>query len=61
MKRLNAEWIPYMKAYRIYDPKEPQQTIAYDDNLDIAEQYALENGYDGIVECDIDTMHIECY
>lgn len=51
MKRLNAEWIPHMKAYRIYDPKYPQQTIAYEDDLDVAEQYALENGYDDIVEC----------
>lgn len=61
MKRLNAEWISYMKTYRIYDPKYPQQTVAYEDDLDEAEQHALENGYEGIVECDADTMHIECY
>ena len=27
--QLNAEWIPYMKAYRVYDPEYPQQTVAY--------------------------------
>lgn len=61
MKRLNAEWIPYMKAYRIYDPKHPQQTIAYEGDLDVAEQYAIENGFNGIVECDADTMNIARY
>ncbi len=61
MKRLNAEWINYMKAYRLYDPKNPQQTVAYEDSLETAELNALKNGYDEIVECDADTMHIENY
>lgn len=56
---LNAEWIPYMNSYRIYNSKNPQQTVAYEDDLYDAERHAVENGYDGIVECDADTMHIE--
>lgn len=60
-KRLNAEWIPWMKAYRLYDPQNPQQTVAYEDDEDDAERHAIENGYDGIAICDADTMHIECY
>ncbi len=61
MKRLNAEWINYMKAYRLYDTKNPQQTMAYEDSLETAELNALKNGYDEIVECEADTMHIENY
>lgn len=57
-KRLNAEWIPYMKAYRLYEPQHPQQTVAYVDDLDSAEISAKDNGYDDIVLCDIDTMCI---
>lgn len=57
--KLNAEWIIYMKAYRIYDPRCPQQTVAYEDDLDVAERHALENGFEGITLCDADTMHIE--
>lgn len=60
--RLNAEWIPYMKAYRIYDPHKPQQTIAYsDDDIERIDEIAREHGYDGVSECDIDTMHVELY
>ncbi|MBQ9531617.1 MAG: hypothetical protein IJR70_06055 [Eubacterium sp.] len=60
--RLNAEWIPYMKAYRIYDPHKPQRTIAYsDDDIDRLDEIARENGYDGISECDSDSMHVELY
>lgn len=33
---INAEWIDYRDAYRLYDPKYPQQTIAYEDDLDEA-------------------------
>ena len=61
MAKLKAEWIPFMKAYRLYDPEHPQQTIAYEDDEDEAEAHAIENGYDGIVICDADTMHVECY
>lgn len=61
MKRLNAEWIGYMKAYRLYDPKDPQQTVAYEDDLDVAEQRAKEEGYSSLVLCDADTMHVELY
>lgn len=56
---LNAEWIPYMKAYRLYDPHSDQQTIAYEDSEEAAEKHAIENGYDGIIICDADTMHVE--
>ena len=57
----NAEWIPYMKSYRLYDPKHPQDTIAYVDDLDEARRQAKEEHGARIVECDIDTMHVECY
>lgn len=56
MIQLNAEWISYMKAYRLYNPHYPQQTVAYVDTLEEAER----PGY-RIVECDIDTMHVKCY
>ena len=58
-KQLNAEWIPYVKAYRLYDPADPQQTVAYEDNLDAAGRTAYEKGYQEIVLCDADSMHIE--
>lgn len=61
MSNLNAEWIPYMKAYRLYDPRHPQQTVAYEKDEDAAEARALEEGYSGLVVCDVDTMHVECY
>ncbi len=58
---LNAEWIPYMKAYRLYALQNPQHTVAYEDDEETAEKHAIENGYDGIVICDTDTMHVEQY
>ncbi len=61
MNKLKAEWIPYMKAYRLYDACCPQQTIAYEEDETVAEQRALEAGYSGLVICDADTMHIECF
>ncbi len=44
---LYAVWIPYMDAYRLYDPKYPEQTVAYVDaeDLEKEEQY----GYNIIV------------
>ena len=59
--KLNAEWISYMKAYRLYDPRHPQNTVAYENDGYAAESHAKANGYDGIVICDSDTMHVECY
>lgn len=51
--RLVAEWIPYMKAYRVYNPYEPQDTVAYEaDEEKLAEQ--------NIIIRDADTMHVEC-
>ena len=50
-----------MKAYRLYAPQNPQQTVAYEDDEETAEKHAIENGYDGIVICDTDTMHVERY
>ncbi len=55
---LNAEWVPYMKAYRLYDPHYPQQTVAYVDSIEEAEAEHPEYRY---VEVDADTMHVECY
>ena len=57
----HAEWIPYMKSYRVYDPKKPQDTIAYVDDLDEAREQAREEQNAHIVLCDADTMHVECY
>lgn len=57
----HAEWLPYMKSYRIYDPKKPQDTIAYVDDLDEARVQAREEYNAQIALCDADTMHVECY
>lgn len=27
------EWVDYMKAFRVYDPKHPEQTCAYEKNF----------------------------
>ena len=59
--RLNAEWIPHMEAYRLYDASHPQQTVAYEENADMAEQRVLKEGYAGLVLCDADTMHAGCH
>lgn len=32
-KKLHAEWIQWAKAYRLYDPKNPQETVAYAENM----------------------------
>ena len=50
MAKLNAEWIDFRMAYRLYDPTHPVDTIAYVDNLQDAEKEAIENGYEGIVK-----------
>lgn len=39
---LNAEWIPYMHAYRLYKPEKPQDTVAYVDDIDEKELAELE-------------------
>lgn len=48
MSKLNAEWIPHMKVYRLYNPYYPQQTVAYEEDKDVAEARALEEGYSGL-------------
>lgn len=49
---LHAEWIEYMNAYRIFDPENPQQTIAYDEHsIEEIDKDVRERGYDGVVEC----------
>lgn len=35
---LNAEWISNMKAFRLYNPLDPQQTVAYVDTLEEAQR-----------------------
>ena len=42
---VNAEWVDYMSAYRVYDPKQPQITIAYEKDLKVLEKRVLEEGY----------------
>ena len=61
MNKLNAEWIPYMKAYRLYDARHPQQTIAYEEDAAVAEQRALDEGYAGLVMCAAYSMHVELH
>jgi hypothetical protein len=56
--RLNAEWIDYMKAYRLYIPTQVYQTSAYVEDLEEAKRLYPE--YE-IVEVDIATMHVECF
>lgn len=34
---LNAEWISYMDAFRLYEAAYPAQTVAYVDSLEDAE------------------------
>lgn len=34
-KRYKAEWLPEIQLYRIYDPEQPHQTIAYSFMTDI--------------------------
>ena len=42
---VNAEWVDYMGAYRVYDPKQPQTTMAYEKDLKVLEKRVLEEGY----------------
>lgn len=50
MVKLNAEWIDFRMAYRLYDPNHPVDTVAYVDDLQTAEREAIKNGYAGVVE-----------
>lgn len=50
MAKLNAEWIDFRRAYRLYDSNHPVDTVAYVDDLQVAEKEAIENGYEGIVK-----------
>lgn len=61
MEGLNAEWVSYMNVYRIFSPKDPQQTIAYEEDLGMAKKRAIENGYSSLTLCDTDSMHLERY
>lgn len=47
--KLNAEWISYINAYRLYDPDRPQDTIAYNNDLGDEWKRAKAEGYDGII------------
>lgn len=49
MKNIYAEWIDYMGAYRLYDLENPQQTIAYEEDLEVARNNALEEGYSDLI------------
>ena len=49
-KTIIAEWLKYINAYRIYDVKQPQRTIAYDDlDLKNTKEFAKSNGYKIII------------
>lgn len=51
---LHAIWIPYMNAYRLYDPRYKEQTVAYVDAEDLVKEE--EYGYN-IVLVDLDTYY----
>ena len=55
---INIEWIGHMKSYRLYNSRKPDKTIAYKESVETAEKRAKEEGYDNIVMCDTDTMHV---
>ena len=55
--KLNAEWIDYMNAYRLYNPEHPQETIAYEDDLENARNKAIEERYE-FIEPEIDWTKI---
>ena len=46
--RLNAEFIPYMNAWRVYDPKHYAQSVAYvdDEDLQAEIEHCAERGYE---------------
>lgn len=48
MKKLCAEWIDYMDLYRLYEPERPGQTVAYEDDLNVARKRAVEEGYSSL-------------
>ena len=51
---LHAVWSPFFSAYRLYDPKDPEETVAYVKTTeDLLESEAL-SGYT-IVLVDLDT------
>ena len=56
----HAEYVPYMKAYRLYNPRRPYDTIAYVDDLEQAREQAWDEYHADIAVCDADTMHVEC-
>lgn len=46
--RLNAEFIPHMNAWRVYDPKHYAQSVAYVDDEDMQAEieHCAERGYE---------------
>lgn len=43
--RLHAEWIEYMKAFRLYLKERPQCSVAYEEDIEAAKKRAIEEGY----------------
>ncbi len=52
--KVNVEYVPQMDAYRLYRNQNPEQTIAYENNLDILKTRVKEEGY--ILEPPIDNL-----
>ena len=48
MKNLTAEYDTHEKAYRVYDRRHPQQTIAYDEDIVSISDWAFAHGYSGV-------------
>lgn len=57
--RLCAEWIPFMGAYRIFSPENPQDSIAYDNReIEDINNDLISRGFDGVILID-DSTHTE--
>ena len=48
-KTLCAEWIQHRKLYRLFEAIRPEETIAYEEDIETARKLAIENGYNDIV------------
>lgn len=54
-----AEWIPWMGAYRVFEPSRPQWTLIYEEDAGKLDDLAKENGFKGCIIRDADTMHAD--
>lgn len=50
------EWLDWARAYRLYNADDPENTIAWEENIYAAEDRARAEGGEDIILCDADTM-----